>query len=353
MAQSRCVILGAGFSKSCGLPLARELTPAVWRSRARKDPTDTSPHPQPRAPGDFGYEQVSIEHETIKLLFPDRDCDPARDDSWPDFEQLITSLDEMSQYQRSFERISGTTWANTAEQAKSTLVRHLGMRLSERTDEAVRRGLEPVKRFLELLSPDSDRVISFNWDVLLEIAADDLRIPVHYHDGQGAGLCLAKPHGSLNLVDSSAAEYKDAKGAINVYGLDTELQYDDGEARIILRARNPRHAWIRHEWASERIQVEPNLRKRYDRRWLELQWARTLGMVLHADEIIVIGFSLPQADLRPRILLQLSRLNRAQLPDLTIVDPDATRLATHYKRLTGFEPVPFAGGLEDWLGRQT
>jgi hypothetical protein len=349
----RCFILGAGFSKCCGLPLAGELAPIVWRAVARRHPMDRSPDAALVAPDDVEYPALATGLEAIKLLFPDRACDPDRADTWPDFEELITALDETRRYQESFERIRGTKVHNWAAEPKRRLMRGLQERLSELTDAAGDSGLEPIARFLQSLDLGTDCVISFNWDVLLEIAADELGLAVHYRDGQAVGLRLAKPHGSLNLVDSLAAEYEKARESINVHRLDTELEYDDGEPRIVLRARNPRHSWVRQEWARERLLVEPNLRKAYDRLWLELQWTRALDMVRRADELIVIGFSLPVADLRPRILFQLSRLNRAPAPGLTIVDPNATALVDHYRRLTGFEPAPLDGTLESWLTSRT
>src|SRR5262245_51462606 len=121
----RCFVLGAGFSKAGGLPLARELTPVIWRARARDDAADTSPRPRLVAPGGFGYERVKADHDAIKMLFPSCDCDPDRDDSWPDFEQLITALDEMSRYQTSFERITHKRISKVARRAKKSLMHYL------------------------------------------------------------------------------------------------------------------------------------------------------------------------------------------------------------------------------------
>ncbi len=350
MTQRRCFILGAGFSKCCGLPLASELTPIVWRARARKASSDDSPRPELVKPGDFGFESVKAEHDTIKLLFPSRECDPERDETWPNFELLITALDESARYQDAFERITGQATTNGSRHSKQALLRHLGERLSHLTNVAPAEGLKAIESFIDQLELQDDSVISFNWDVLLEIASANRGVAVSYRDDQRTGLRLAKPHGSLNLVDSSAAEYEDVKGRINnVRSLDTELEYKEGEPRIVLRARDPADSWLRQEWARERLLVEPNIRKSYDAVWLDLQWVRALRMVRGADRLIVIGFSLPEADLRPRLLLQLSRIQRPQAPPLVIVTPDAVQLCDHYRQLTGFEAEPFAGTLEDWL----
>lgn len=354
MSKHRCFILGAGFSKCCGLPLASELTPLVWRARARDDPTDNSPQPKLVEPRDFGVEWVKAQHDTIKLLFPAFDCDPNREDTWPDFEQLVTALDEASQYQRSFEQITQTEVQNVAADAKSALMHYLQERLSDLTDAAARSGLDTIRRFIQLMDLERDSVISFNWDVLLEIAADELGSAVCYRNGRGPGLRVAKPHGSLNLVDAPKEKYDAHKTSNNVFGLDEELEYEAEETHVVLRAKDPRQAWIRQAWAPREfvVLVEPNIRKRYDRYWIELQWVRALQMVRSTDEIVVIGFSLPAADWRPRILLQLARLNRQPPPKLILVDPNAKSLAEHYRRLTGFDPEPCTETLEAWLSNR-
>jgi len=350
---TRCFILGAGFSRCCGLPLACELTPVVWRAMARRDPTDRSPNAPLSGPGDFAHPALETDFKAIRLLFPGYVCDPDRGDTWPDFEELITALDEASGYQQSFERITGTEVHNWAAHPKHWLMHHLQERLSELTDAAAEGGLKPIMQFIQALDLLTDSVISFNWDVLVEIAAEQLGVPVHYRDDQGAGLRLAKPHGSLNLVDSPRDKYEETRErAVNVFGLDEELEYDDGGRKhVVLRAQDPRHAWIRQAWAPREfvLLVEPNIRKAYDRRWLELQWVRALDMVRHADEIIVIGFSLPPADLRPRILLQLAPVNRRPSPKLVLVDPKADALAERYRHLVGLDPEPCTETLETWV----
>jgi hypothetical protein len=352
MSKRRCFILGAGFSKCCGLPLAGELTPLVWRARARNDATDESPHPELVGPGDFDLEQVKAERGWIKVLFPSFECDPERDETWPDFEQLITALDESARYQEAFEQITSRRVNPLPLQAKKHLLRHLAEQVGHLTEVAPPSGLKTVETFLRCLDLQADSIVSFNWDVLLEVVAADLKIAIRYRDDPVDGLRLAKPHGSLNLVDSPTSEYEKAKGAINVHSLDTEFEYQDGGARIVLRVQNPKDSWLRHAWARERLLVEPNARKTYDSRWLQLQWVRALDMVRSADELIVIGFSLPEADIRPRLLLQLCHVNRPQAPRIMIVARNAEELRDRYKRLTGLNAYALRPTLEEWLCRQ-
>lgn len=151
MTARRCFILGAGFSRSCGLPLARELTAIVWRAMARRDPMDQSPHAPLSGPDDFGYPALDSALRAIKLLFPDCPCDPDRAGTWPDFEELITALDEASRYGRAFERITRTRTQDWEAHPKHWLMHCLQERLSEITDAAIKTGLKPIVQFVQRL----------------------------------------------------------------------------------------------------------------------------------------------------------------------------------------------------------
>lgn len=348
MAKRRCFILGAGFSKPYGLPLARELTPIVWRAMARADLTNKAANAPLSQSGDFGHEVIETNLKAIRLLFPSFACVAECPNTWPDFEELITALDEADRYRQSFQELTTAEADGWAGHTKHWLMHYLEERLSDLTEAAVKGGLESVRQFVGSLDLEADSIISFNWDVLLEIAADELGITVRYNNDLEPGLRLAKPHGSLNLVDTPRQKIDEVQKA----GLDEEVEYNKGgERHVVARARNPKQAWIRQAWAPQefKVLVEPNIRKTYDTLWLKLQWVRALNMVRRADEIVVIGFSLPAADLRPRILLQLAQLDRNPAPALLIIDPRATALCKHYRRLTGFSPQPLADSLAEFL----
>lgn len=345
----RCFILGAGFSKCCGLPLARELTPNVSKLIATPIELEAGEPHRFMQPGDFGYPHLQNHLKAIRTLFPDHACDLEMETSWPDFEQLITSLDEAARYQSAYEKITGRQTTNWADDTKWRVMSGLEELLSQTTKAITPAGLKQIQEFVVGLDVAHDAVISFNWDVIIEIACDDLGILVRYRDDQ-QGLKLIKPHGSLNLVDAPKTKFEAIRQtATNVYGLDEEFEYDSEEKHVILRAKDPRQARLRQTWAEARLLVEPNLRKVYDNSWIEAQWVRALDMVRGADEIVVIGFSLPRADLRPRILLQLTRLQRPSPPSLLIVDPNASFLRDHFRRFTGLDAKPFDGTLEQWL----
>lgn len=347
MPERRCFILGAGFSRCCGLPLASELTHLIC-SACKKTLDARKPCVMLGDPRNAGQIVELSGYELIRMLFPRHDCDFERPKSWPDFEQLLTMLDEYSQYLLAWECVVGGPVPNPADLMRSDFLTSLPIELNELTKKASPEGMRTIRSFVESLDLTTDAVISFNWDVLIEIVAEDSGIDARYTDECGQWLRLAKPHGSLNVVDMTAAQYDTFPGAVNAFPLKVQGSYDGAE-HVVLRAQDPRDSY-RQLWPGDRVLVEPNVRKAYTSPWLSLQWTQALRTARDADRLIVIGFSLPATDLRPRLLLQLAQVKRSTPPHLTIVDPDPDdRLCGHYHTLTGLAGELFKGTLEEYV----
>ena len=266
----KCYILGAGFSKACDLPLASELTALVFD------------HLHNDAVRELNPQLIEDRRIFIRSLYPCFDLKT----KWPDFEDLITLLNEWDDYRRVCE--GGDTFVS---HLKNGLVKHLGIFLCERTKATQLAGkLEIVKRFLKKVRDEKCNIVSFNWDLLLEISARELDIKINYQKRADDGeIPVSKPHGSLNLADVQKGYLN--KGAINIRSLDTEWEYDDGN-KVIVRAQNPVDALDRIVYPFENaLIVEPTAKKSYLSPWINLQWCFALDMVRTAEEIIIIGYS--------------------------------------------------------------
>ena len=57
-----------------------------------------------------------------------------------------------------------------------------------------------------------------------------------------------------------------------------------------------------------------------------------LKAIRATDEIVIIGFSLPPTDYRPRVLLQLAGLDRTPPPRIILVDPHAEDVVERYEK---------------------
>lgn len=327
---SRCFILGAGFSKACGLPLASELAHLVFE------------HAFP-VNDDFRPDIRENWFRFIRHLYPATDLS----ETWPDFEDLITILDEWAIFQAEYEGRDRAGEPLSPPHFKKVLLRHLALLLCETTAAASRTGIEQVKSFVRTLDLANDRIISFNWDALVEIACRELNIGVSYTQRPDAGLWLAKPHGSITLAEMSRREFDEAKGAINVRNVHVDWEHGDN---VIIRADDPTDAANRIVSPfKETVLVEPTARKVYRSPWIRLQWRNALDMLRGADEICVIGFSLPSTDYRPRILLQAATLERNPVPSLRIVDPNSEAIGLRYREVLGVHPELLGTTWEKWL----
>lgn len=123
--------------------------------------------------------------------------------------------------------------------------------------------------------------------------------------------------------------------ATNIHSLDTELEYDCDD-KVIVRAQNPADALNRIVYPFENaLIIEPTAKKSYLSSWINLQWHIALDMVRTAEEIIIIGYSLPPTDIRPRILLSLIRFRREKCIPIKLIDPKGESLRNHFKNIVG------------------
>lgn len=330
---SRCYILGSGFSKICGLPLAGELAAEVFRHSY---------------PDNFWQPRTRKAYlEYLKDIYPNCDFES----NWPDFEDLITVLDEWEDYHCSYEGtgISGNL-LNVAH-LKNVLLKHLGLLLCERTAAASSSGqMDVIKDFVRSVCEEKSTIISFNWDLLVEIAAKELNIGISYGSETNDGLEIAKPHGSLNLAELETERFTEMQDSINIHSLQIDWKTD---STVVIRTSDPIDAANRiiHPFESALL-VEPTARKSYLSGWIQLQWRRALDFLRRVEELVVIGYSLPNTDFRPRILLQLTTFCRQDQPRLKLVDPRATEVANDYRQFLSMPIEAIEGSWEEWFARQ-
>lgn len=318
---NRCFILGAGFSHHAGIPLARDLTNVVFQ------------HAYPEN-DNFLKIPRDIYLEEIKTLFPGHDCI----DSFPDFEMLVTSFDELEKYREDYTGNQETGLG--PRHLRKTLLKHLGLFIVERCNTTD--SLDDIKDFVNFINPEHDRIISFNWDVLLECACFDLSKTISYQESLADAISIYKPHGSVNLAVVSEDQMQEISLAMNIHSIDEEWRHN---GNIIYRASNPHDSANRilHPFA-EYVVVEPNARKQYNLDWIKNQWKRSLDALCNSDEIYIIGYSLPEFDFRPRILMQLGILwNNTDTiknnPCITLIDPNADELKSYYSKYLTCEIV--------------
>ncbi len=334
----RCYVLGAGFSKSCRFPLARELTEEVLQHVASENDPGIAELIAPT---------LDAWKDCLRHLYPTCDFQ----NIWPDFEDLITVLDESEAYRASYEIRPPRVGLMQPAHLKKVLLKHLGLLLCEKLSTCEAEALGVVGQFVQRATDAQHAIVSFNWDLLLEASAADAGLPVSYGGHVQGGLQLAKPHGSLNLAKTTAQRFEEMQNSINVRELQEEWNAPDSD-ELVVRATNPLDAVNRilHVFGNQDVLlVEPTARKSYQSAWLDLQWRRAMDMLRSAEEIVVIGYSLPLTDFRPRILLQLAGLSRDEQPRIRLVDPIASEVAAHYARFISLPTEPIETTWSEWL----
>ena len=220
------------------------------------------------------------------------------------------------------------------------------MRLKIRLMDATRRALQSTptlgSKFLNLVDEQDAAIISWNWDVLIEATCESIDIAYTYDNRNTSALQVFKPHGSLNLVEVTQEEFDDAASSRNVHSLLTLMAYN---GRLVLQARNALDAANRvvFPFASHNpVFVEPTYDKRFESFRIEKQWEGAENVLTNANEVFIIGYSLPPSDVRSRELLR--RTIAAKIPDsrgkckrVVIVDINAEQLGNQNRDVFGQE----------------
>jgi len=333
----KCYVLGAGFSHACGLPLARDLTRTVYK-HTFDDPNIAALN---------NAAERRIRH--MRFFFERCDCE----NIWPDFEQLLSFVDEYLDYAADFAQAGGVIppLAPTTD-LKASLIRGLMIMLAERSKNTAPATLQAVERFATRACDGRAGIISFNWDCLIEMACQRGARQVTYTSDVPNQLRLLKPHGSVNLVEPFAQKYDtEYAPAVNVRNI---RELERAGDRVVLQAEDPFDAANRTLYPfamDDWLVVPPGARKSFDSPWIKKQWKFALDMLRSAGEITVIGYSLPEFDIRSRLLFRLAvvRKAHADAPTVRIIDPSPGPIVEGLTAL-GYNRIEcIARPWQDWL----
>lgn len=287
-------------------------------------------------------QQLELELKYLRSLCPSFDFRSR----FPDFESLCTRLDEAAQM--SVARAIGfpdivpekSYWG----QLRARYLRALQVLLCRACDQPAQPGMAAICQFMRGIVGNHESessVVSFNWDTLIELAADRENMRVGYLPSDRIDLLLLKPHGSLNMVELPLPEFERLQSRRQHFELEHAFQ-DGNNVTTMLRLTSTKDlegagssSWI------DRSTVAPSHRKNYGSSWLKMQWMHTNRVLLRAEQIVVIGFSFPEADLRPLLALQLA-LHEKEPQDVAVqlVGPNAGEEAKRLQKLLGFPVDP-------------
>ena len=197
--------------------------------------------------------------------------------------------------------------------------------------------------FLKKIESD-DEIITFNYDLIVEKALFDLEIwkprdgygivfkdfptIVKSHDIESR-VKIHKLHGSLNWKSDSTLRffYDDNEPIFPGY-----LQ--DGSNYRLYQGKHSGH-WML-----------PSFIKQFTVPELVGCWDRASRAMRDADEIVIIGYSLPKEDSAACLLLGTTALSEKRL---TLVDPNADKLRNKYRTITSNERIEKYCRIEDFV----
>jgi hypothetical protein len=286
---NRVFVLGAGASKACGLPLTSELLPIVLSALKTKSLRKRTT--------DF-----------VKYVYPHFHS------SWrnyPHFEELLSLMDVYVEFSSKV-KSSHKFEPDEVDELKDDLLAAITASLSEKT-QSIKISNTQFFRLAKLLRP-GDAVVTFNWDLLVEKALTDLGLDWDY-ELQNCKIALLKPHGSIDWFDNDTTKIKTS--------LTTPVIDDIGKLRVFQKFRMPRVGS-----PITPIIVPPLVKKKWEYLEFDRIWRSTWRALRTANEIHVIGFSLPPEDLHVRFVIRSAiRINeqtRSRPLTVTVVNPDKT-----------------------------
>lgn len=266
----------------------------------------------------------------IKYLFPYFKSEWR---NYPDIEELISLMDVYIEFSEKIKRKHSFSTDELFD-LKADLLRAIGVYLSDRSF------LKEIEkshlfRLVRTLKP-GDVIITFNWDLLVEKALRKLRIVWHY-DLIDNRISLLKPHGSIDWFDSKKVHLRKATSF--------RLMGEIGRIRVFNYFRFPET-----EKRVAPVIIPPTVKKKWPYREFSVIWRAVWKALRHADEINILGFSLPPEDLHVRFVMRSAiRANEeARQSPLTInlVNPDKS-VFLRFSRLARTRINYFEAGLEN------
>ena len=186
MGKKRAFILGAGFSKQAGMPLATELTNLILNGKRLKKLSEM---------------QAWMSDVKMRLAATESTSDEINIEQLFDFAKFDEELWRMKQQLSPIGRNFGDTPWDKADTI-STWLGYMEEELSHVILDAQKQAdIEPIKRFADLLSSD-DTILTFNYDTLVEKALSELEQRWNHglDDRNNGGITVLKMHGSIDWI---------------------------------------------------------------------------------------------------------------------------------------------------------
>jgi len=308
MTVRRVFLLGAGASKSWGLPLTNELFPLALKGVPKR-------------------EDRKLVRDFIRYQYPHFH---RRWNNYPAFEEFLSLVDVYLDFADVIKRGHSFSIEDVKRIKKELLLAIPAVLHGARAKAAHSR----VRKFAALLQP-GDAVVTFNWDLLVEEALDHLGKDWEYSLREDA-ISILKPHGSLDWFDSKdVATIKE--------DLLSPLNEEFGKIQVFRRFRAPKIPPV------VPVILPPVINKKIEYEELEAIWRDVWLTLRHAPEIYVIGYSLPPEDLHARLTIRSAIRGNEKFetgkPRIVVVNPDRN-IYMRFARLVNGNVKYYESGLQ-------
>lgn len=303
---SRVIILGAGASKFAGFPLANNLWDALSSHHSTKNYNQ-----------DFSACQPLV--ETLSQLL--------ENPSKPDLELIFTFADLAS--------ISNTKFYNhdleDAYKTKKAFGRVISTFFKDLSFDTLKKNYtqEILQKWAKCIK-EGDTIISFNWDLIHETGLWNAE---KWHFSCGYGF---KPNNVVELIQSKVTILK-LHGSAN-WGFNNEgdvgpplIDYSSGFFKGSLLINSSGMS----DWGYSLI-LPSYLKAPAEEPSLIPLWQQAHKALRKAEEIIILGYSLPEADVPSRTLLSTSLTVNKDLKSIKIVAGKSGGFNTAYARWDEF-----------------
>ena len=201
-----------------------------------------------------------------------------------------------------------------------------------------------LKPFIEKIKERDLKIISFNYDLIVERALFDI------------GIWKPKDGYSIDFKDfPSIKESHDIESEVQIYklhgslnwGRDLKLRfyYDDNEPIFpdyLQSSSNVPPFQGKHLG----LWMLPSFIKQFTVPELIRVWEKAFTAINDSDEIVIVGYSLPKEDSAACLLLGTTEIAKKQL---TIVDPNVDELQAKYQNITSNKHIKKYCSIEDFV----